>query len=87
MARSYFRWPSIDSDIERTAKSCTLCLESRPEPQKCILTKWPKSLHTFERIYLDYLGPINNKMFLIIIDSFSKWPQVFEIDNADTLNN
>ncbi|XP_008182275.1 uncharacterized protein K02A2.6-like [Acyrthosiphon pisum] len=86
MARSYFWWPSIDSDIERTAKSCTLCLESRPEPQKCILTKWPKSLHVFERIHLDYLGPINNKMFLIIIDSYSKWPEVFEVDNADTFN-
>ncbi|XP_026819318.1 uncharacterized protein K02A2.6-like [Rhopalosiphum maidis] len=84
MARSYFWWPSIDSDIERTAKSCTLCLESRPEPQKCILTKWPKSLQVFERIYLDYLGPINNKMSLIIIDSYSKWPEVFEVDNAET---
>ncbi|KAL4142333.1 hypothetical protein QTP88_004814 [Uroleucon formosanum] len=79
-------WPSIDLDIERAAKSCTLCLESKPEPQKCFLTKWPKSLHVIERIHLDYLGPINNKMFLIIIDSYSNWPEVFEVDNADTFD-
>jgi len=71
IARSYFWFPSIDGDIEHTAKSCTECLESRPEPKKCMLTKWPKSLHVFESIHIDYLGPFNNKMFLIIIDSYS----------------
>jgi len=40
LARSHFWWASTNLDIERTSKNCTLCLKCRPEPQKCILTKW-----------------------------------------------
>lgn len=41
----------------------------------------------FERIQKDYLVPINNKMFLIIKDSYSKkWPEVFDVANADIFN-
>lgn len=32
----------------------------------------------------DYLGPFSGKMILVLIDSYSKWPEAFIINNADT---
>ena len=32
VARSYFRWPSIDIDIESLAKNCTACQEDKTNP-------------------------------------------------------
>lgn len=84
IARSYFWWPSLDHDIEQLANSCKIFLESTPEPKKCILTKWPKLSYVFERIHIDYAGPIDNKMFLVITDFYSKWPEIFQVDKVDT---
>ncbi|XP_003241242.1 uncharacterized protein K02A2.6-like [Acyrthosiphon pisum] len=86
LARSYFWWPSLDLDIETLAKNCAVCVTFRPEPAKTMLTKWPQSTRVFERIHADYAGPINNKMYLILTDSFSKWPEIFEVSKADTHN-
>lgn len=58
----------------------------KPEPLKVVLTKWPTTHKCFDRIHIDYAGPIMNKMFLIISDSFSKWPEIFKVKKADTSN-
>ncbi|XP_022182223.1 uncharacterized protein K02A2.6-like [Myzus persicae] len=86
LARSYFWWPNIDKDIEVIAKGCDICIMHKPEPLKVVLTKWPRTYKCFDRIHIDYAGPIMNKMFLIISDSFSKWPEIFKVKKADTSN-
>ena len=49
---------------------------------------WP-TVHPWEwpgipwhRIHVDYAGPINGKMYLIIIDSFSKWLEIIPTESA-----
>lgn len=67
------------------ADCCEICVSFRPEPAKVTLNKWPEANKVFERIHIDYTGPINNHMHLIITDAFSKWPEIFLVDKADTL--
>lgn len=81
-ARSIFWWPSMDGEIENVSRACTQCLENAPEQSKSSLISWPSTLRPFERVHIDFLGPIQGKMFLILVDSFSKWVEVFQMANT-----
>ena len=80
-ARSYFWWPSIDKDIEILSKNCEQCIQNRPEQPKVNIKPWPTTEYPYQRVHIDILGPIENKMFLIILDSFSKWVEAFQLQN------
>lgn len=70
---SYFWWYGIDKDIETMILSCDACLKTRPESHK-VIKPWPKTSEVFERIHLDFAGPYKDRYFLILVDSYSKWP-------------
>lgn len=77
-ARSYVWWPGIDNDIETLVKTCKVCSEMQKNPGKTILTPWPWPEKAWSRIHLDFLGPFMGRMFLVIIDAHSKWPEVID---------
>lgn len=77
LARATVYWPSIDDDIERTIKSCTNCATIPKAPIKCTLQSWPVSTKPWSRIHADYAGPVNGQYYLVIVDSFSNWPEAF----------
>ncbi|XP_015112270.1 uncharacterized protein K02A2.6-like [Diachasma alloeum] len=81
LARSYVWWPDIDSDIEQIPKSCLLCLESGSKPPRNPLTvwKWPEGPQF--KVHADFAGPLNGKMFIVIVDAYSKWIDVREMVN------
>ncbi|XP_018578593.1 uncharacterized protein K02A2.6 [Anoplophora glabripennis] len=83
-ARSYIWWPNIDKDIENMAKSCIPCLSNKVAPPKAHLTPWPLETKVWNRIHIDFCGPIRNKMFLIIIDAYSKWLECIEMKTMTT---
>lgn len=76
LARSYVYWPGIDSDIERTAKSCTECARHGPTPPKYSSHHWEYPSAPWQRIHVDYAGPVAGSMLLIVVDAFSKWFEV-----------
>jgi transposase InsO family protein len=77
LARSLCWWPELDSDIRRTALSCKGC-QHKQFQQPSNWTPWPMSCEAFQRIHIDYCGPFLQKYYaLVIIDSYSKWPEVF----------
>lgn len=73
LARSYVWWPRTDDEIEERVKSCHACQSSRNNPEIALLhpLEWPSKPWTL--IHLDYAGPFMNKMFLIIVDTHTKW--------------
>jgi len=73
IARSYIWWPGIDSDIESITKECMKCLAYSENPPRSTLHSWPYPDGPSQRVHLDFLGPVNGKMFIVIIDAFSKW--------------
>ena len=42
--------------------------------------KWPTK--PWSRLHLDFAGPLQNKMFLILIDAHSKWVEAFPINSS-----
>ena len=76
VARSYAWWPGIDKDIEILVKSCDGCLQTRNKPSPMSLHPWQLAERPWQRIHIDFAGPFLQQMFLIVIDSFSNWPEV-----------
>ncbi|KAJ8966949.1 hypothetical protein NQ317_006779 [Molorchus minor] len=63
----------IDKEIEGMVNACDSCLENKQDPPKSELTPWPITSEPFQRVHVDFLGPVNSKMYFILTDSFTKW--------------
>ncbi|VDL77149.1 unnamed protein product [Nippostrongylus brasiliensis] len=64
LARSYVYWPNIDKDCEDVVKRCTNCQENAKSPVKVPLETWPTPTHAWERIHVDFAGPMHDQVFL-----------------------
>ncbi|XP_016417783.1 uncharacterized protein K02A2.6-like [Sinocyclocheilus rhinocerous] len=76
LARSYFWWPGLDGDIEGKARSCPSYQQVRNEPQLAPIhpCDWPET--PWQHVHVDFAGPFEGKMLLIVVDAHSKWPEV-----------
>lgn len=83
LARSFVWWPQIDKEIENVTKSCLNCLSTRRSPAKIPLTPWKWPTTVWHRVHADFLGPINGKMILVLLDSHSKWPEAYVMPNMN----
>lgn len=79
LARSYIYWKGIDKDIEQMCKSCKSCANNQNQRNNTKPHPWENPKGPWERIHIDFAGPMNGKTYLIIIDSFSKWPEVYNM--------
>ena len=73
LARMYVWWPGIDRDVDRCVRQCATCQKSRPEPPEAPLHSWSWPTRPWARLHLDYAGPVEGKMVLVMIDAHSKW--------------
>lgn len=83
LARSYVWWPELNDDIEAMVNNCTKCLENKHMPPKTTC-EWVVPTRPWSRINIDFAGPFQNKIFLIIVDSYSRWPEAFIVNNMTT---
>jgi len=89
LARSYVWYPSMDMDIEKLVKSCETCQQQRKSPPVAPLHPWEYPDGPWQRVHIDYAGPFKGAMFLIIVDAYSKWIDVYMMTSttsADTIN-
>ena len=82
MARSYVWWPKLDTHLEDMVKSCTSCQSVKEAPPVAPLYPWIWSTKPWERIHVDFAGPFQNKMFLIVVDVHSKCPEVMQMTST-----
>ena len=82
LARSYVWWPKLDSEIEKMVKSCIPCQETKNAPAVAPLHPWIWPMRPWQRIHIDFAGPMNGQSFLIVVDSHSKWPEVIEMKST-----
>ena len=82
MARSHVWWPGIDKQIEAVVKSCLPCLRVKQTPASAPLHPWTWPPKPWQRIHVDFAGPFLNKMFFIIVDAHSKWPEIYEMSST-----
>ncbi|KAJ8356082.1 hypothetical protein SKAU_G00188760 [Synaphobranchus kaupii] len=76
LARSYFWWPGLDGQIEETVRACTSCQQVRCMPQPASLHPWDCPEVPWQRVHVDFAGPLEERMFLVAVDAHSKWPEV-----------
>ena len=77
-------WPGIDKAIEQLVHDCEACQSVRNSPATTILhpSSWPD--RPCKRLHIDFAGPFQGSMFLVLVDSYSKWLEVFPMETTTT---
>ena len=76
LARGYLWWPNLDKDIESKAKKCQGCQEVARSPRAAPLHRWEYPAQPWQRLQIDFAGPVQGKMLLVCTDAHSKWPEI-----------
>ena len=76
LARSYVWWPGLDHDIETLVKNCGKCQQNQKQPPEAPLHPWEWPGQPWSRLHIDYAGPFQGEMFLVLVDAYSKWLEV-----------
>ncbi|XP_018403549.1 PREDICTED: uncharacterized protein K02A2.6-like [Cyphomyrmex costatus] len=79
LASNHVWWPGIHRDIRLFVKSCTSCAVSHDNAAP--LHPWSFSEKPWQHLHIDLAGPILNSMWLIIVDAYSKWPEIYNLEN------
>ena len=87
LARNYIWWPKLDEAIESMIKLCHTCQLNQKMPKKAKPHPWIRPENPWERIHIDYAGPFLNCMWMIVIDSYSKWLEVVNMHKNITAEN
>ena len=75
LMRSYVYWTKMDNDISymiEKYKGCALVAKAPPTTFK----PWSKTEQPWSRIHVDFAGPLEDFYYLIVVDSYSKWPEI-----------
>lgn len=84
LARSFVYWPNIDEDVESFVRQCRSCAAAAKLPRKTTLSSWPIPTKPWERIHIDYAGPVDGYFYLVVVDAYSKWPEIFRTRSTTT---
>eukprot|EP00731_Ephydatia_muelleri_P015649 Em0009g73a len=76
LARRFVWWPGIDADLEGKVKGCQACQEHGKAPAVAPLHPWEWPARPWSRLHLDFAGPFLGKMFMVVVDTQSKWLDV-----------
>ena len=82
LAGSYVWWPNIDNAIENTVSTCDICQSMRNAPAKSHTHPWTYPSHAWSQIHVDFAGPISNQMCFVIVDAYSKYPEVIKMSST-----
>ena len=74
LARSYCWWSHMDQDIEALVQACQPCQLVKNAPSTSPLHPWLWPSKPWVRIHIDFAGPFQKKMFMLVVDVHSKWP-------------
>ena len=83
IARCYCWWPGINKDIEQLVRGCTPCSQIQPIPKQ-EYKSWDEPADSWSRVHMDFLGPIWNSKWLVLIDAKSKFPIVIDMGHDTT---
>ena len=84
LARAHVWWPTLDRDIEQTTQCCSGCQRMKQDPKLTPIHPWEYPEGPWRRVPIDFAGPVEGRMFLIVVDAYSKWPEVLEMPNTTT---
>ena len=82
VARSYCWWSHMDQDIEALVQACQPCQLTRNTLSAAPLHPWLWPSKPWVRIHVDFAGPFQKKMFMLVVDAHSKWPEIVEMPST-----
>ncbi|XP_055591353.1 uncharacterized protein K02A2.6-like [Uranotaenia lowii] len=57
------------------------CQSTRAEPTRAPTHCWETPTAPFERVHVDFAGPFMNTYFNVLVDTYTKWPEVRILNN------
>ncbi|KII66889.1 Pro-Pol polyprotein [Thelohanellus kitauei] len=84
LSRRYVWWPGLNKDRESLVKACACSQENRQKPSENSIYQWIIPEKPRYRIHVDYTGPIEGKMWLVIVDAKIKWVEVIPMKVTET---
>lgn len=86
IARSYVWWPGIDTAIENIARSCTSCSKVQATPQSAPVHPWALPERPWQCLHNDFCGPLFGHVWLVCVDTYSKWPKLASFTNMPSVS-
>ncbi|XP_055634261.1 uncharacterized protein K02A2.6-like [Toxorhynchites rutilus septentrionalis] len=71
-------WPTIDEDITNYVRRCPSCANAAKSPPHAQPQPWPRAEGPWQRLHIDFAGPVDGEYYLVVVDSFSKWPEILQ---------
>ena len=82
LAQSYMWLPNMDAELEATAAVYNACTLHARDPPKTAVHPWPWPTHPWVRLHIDYDGPVDGVMLLVLTDVHSKWLETVPVQHA-----
>lgn len=86
LARSLAWWPGMDEDVQEKVRACHTCQVQANMPAPAPLQPWKWPERAWHRLHIDYAGPLQGKMILVVIDAHSKWIEAIPVTSANAVN-
>lgn len=71
----------MDCALEEKVKACSQCQSNQKMPASAPLHPWQWPGRPWSRLHLDFAGPFMGRMFLVLVDAYSKWPEAHIMSN------
>ena len=84
VARAQVWWPCLNAAIEQTVYNCQTCQGNRKRPPHIPLNPWPWPTAPWERVHIDFAGLFMGYMYLVVVDSHSKWVEIVPMKSTTT---
>ena len=77
-------WPGVSKAIERYIKNCSQCVKSYVPPKEPLITS-PLPTRPWQKLAAD-LFELNKSHYLIIVDYFSRYPEVIKLTSTTSVS-
>lgn len=82
IARSYVWWPGMDKAVETYVSKCDQCQLIKNNMPPVQGNTWLSPGKPWIRLHIDFAGPFHGKIFMLIVDAYTKWLEVFQMSNC-----
>ena len=72
----------MDNELELAVRHCAKCQEHQKLLPKAPMHPWEWPDCPWARVHIDYAGPIQGKMILVMVDAHSKWLEALLVSSA-----
>ena len=76
LARSHVWWPQLDATIDTCVRACHQSQVLRARLPEVPPQPWSFPQRPWQRVHVDFAGPVEGRQLLVVVDAYSKWCDV-----------